>query len=119
MKIANIIKAFLFGKKAEKPEDSWKKARGCYITQFRSEIERLATVLSTKQRVTSRFNPEQKCAELYTDDGEVLIQVSVHGCLGIPGEVVIVADSLTRGIKYFIEGTFRSRKLKVRFRQSL
>jgi|GEM_PF-4563661 hypothetical protein len=68
--------------------NAWKDSGGSYVSEFRKELDEVAKLLGAK----TRFNLEQRCAELYVPAcrwckraEEVLVQVNVTGECSVAG----------------------------------
>ena len=106
----------LFRRPSAKVLDPWDKSEDTYVARYRAGIIRVASVLSTGLPIRTRFNPTQKCAELFFDCGVTLAQIQVHGEFGSPyGAVITTAVSLTEDAKKMIRGIFPE-KLDVTFK---
>lgn len=83
--------------------DSWEACGGgFYVTQFRREIEQIAKSLCVPCHpcVHTRFNQEERCAELYSESG-LIAQVNVEGEYGIPCRVIVASNLSSQGKTLF------------------
>ncbi|MCR4333645.1 MAG: hypothetical protein NUV60_01290 [Patescibacteria group bacterium] len=69
--------------------DSWDRGRDFYVYDFREKLDAVAKALGPNTR--TRFNLEDKCAELYDEFGQ-LARVSVQGNDGVvPSDALVVS----------------------------
>ena len=103
--------AWLFKKT---PKDLWEYGHG-YVADFRKELDDIAQLLSRDSRhiVRTRFNRSRACAELYTDSGEVVALVRVHGEMS-RGNTAHVTCNLSESSKKCF-GLLELKSLEVKF----
>jgi hypothetical protein len=70
---------------------SWKKVGTCFIGQFKKELREIAQQISveTKKKVFAVYNSHLFRAQLVTETGKALLELSAHGEAATPNKVVV------------------------------
>lgn len=90
-----MFKLFRKKTRAELAEDSWKDADGTYVADFRRQLDWIAKrlVVDSKHDVIyNRFHYGRKCAELFTEAGEVIARVRIRGEMSTPTNAEVTSN---------------------------
>ena len=112
-----LFRFFGIGEQPSPSADSWKGHEASYVVIHRKQIEEIARELSGDDiKVSARYVPEYKCAEVHFGCGLTYFQVRMHGEFGSPYEVVVTSvEFLNEKTKAVIRSIFL-KDLKIEYR---